>query len=505
MNEIEFLKHLESRSELNRYNKRKLKQVEKREQKREQKQQERNEKRSLKEEEKMGVKMIEKMREDYKNANIHEISWDDDDIKQMCTDEYLSLRKIDELKKKNIFKISQLQQMKSMMEEDKMIDRIASADTIGPEWAKCIYDIIDLYEFPRSEKEKENVNSIMEYPKDIPSNVIIIEDDVDNKVYTSNSDTANVQEKEEYEKEDGKIDIEKFSENLVDEPNLADILLDIVLDLAQQEKSVGIIEFNPVTSKTERIGGSNIIFNREVLLVEHIFLRNAFNKAVEKSKVRLVGEYERDKDKYFMVALESVENYIKLSWKNGVKFYYTRRDYTGNKLNYVQFDIEAVTNRMNRKLSFDNCRKAAMKLLPPGTKVTNFVSEPEKKNEAHTNIQEPAKKSKVIPVNIKPYKEEHKMANNNNTIRLNPLKSSEYIPGVYVAAFEVQVKNNSASVADKFNFDNIGTDNSGEFITKGQVLYVFEKAQFKQGHYVIPKELNRYDGDIKYHIQQFYS
>ena len=529
MNEIGFLKQLEQRSELNRYNKRKLQKAEKQEAK----MQEKINKRTIKKEEEedvMGVQMIERMCNDYNNANIHEIGWEDDDIKRLCADNYLTPRKSNELKKKNIFKISQMQQMKMSMGDD-LISRIASADTIGDEWAKAIYNVIDLYEFPKN----NNIASVEE-PKETAKTPVNVPEP---KVVEPK------EQKEEYEKKDGKIDIEKFADDLVEENDLADSLLNTVLDLASEEKSVGLIEFNPSNGKTERTGGSNIILNEKVLLVEHIFLKRAFDQKIKETKVRLIGEHERDTEKYFEIALKNLENYIKLSWKEGKKFYYTRKDYTGNRLNYIQFDINLVENRLNRLLKFNNCKKAALRLLPPSNITPNLVGT----NGAYTvinnhTVKKPAKVEAVIKDNIKipkgvsgefkknpkakidynesdivtnpttgknenkNIKEEIKMSTNNtnSSIKVLPKKCQEFIPGsgTFVAAFEV-VKE-SAPVKNKFEFDFTVAQNAKTSVSsKGYIFYIFEKDNPKKGRYSIPSDLQEHFEVIKFGVNEFFN
>jgi len=496
MNEIEFLKKLETKSELNDYNKRKLKKAIKKEQKIEK----RKDKKWQKEEMNMASSgtgcMIERcdqrIKEGKENGKITFIR--NDDIYQLYEDgELLSSLKVTELKKIGIIKISQLKEMRASIKTDKdrenTIKKISKAYGVGPKLSARIIDVVEYYAFPEN-------------------NVTAINDEVEkeNKIFT----TSQIKE-EPAVKEDGKIDIPKYVENLIEESDLADILLDTVLDLANKETHIGLIEFNPSNGKTERTGGSNIIFNTHTLLIENVFLKREFDKVINDLDVRLLGENEREKDKYFMIALKSIEDYIKISWKCNTKFYYTRKDYTGNRLNYIQFNIEKVENRMNRKLSFANCKKAASRLnsKDKANEITNkpavetkATAEVKNNTKIPIGISEDFSKLRTVSINyLTDKKEGTKM-----TIRLNPLKSSEYIPGMYVAAFEVLVKNGGTVIKDKFNFDNIGkAEGKEDYKKKGQVLYVFEKNLIKQGYYVIPKDLKDIESDIKYQIQQFYS
>lgn len=472
----------------------------------------------LKEEQDMAAKeMLARIRKEVQEETPHFI--ENDDIYQLFTDNFLTSLKITELKKVGIIKISQIKELEKTSHKT-AVDKLAKAKTIGKEIAEAIIDLVKLYEF--KDIETETIPST--------SDVIIINEKKD--VASVVKVEPVIEKKKEYEKENGTIDVEKFTDHLVEENDLANSLLNIVLDLCMTEKNIGMIR--AYEGKVQRIGGSNIIYNKKNLLVEPVYLKKEFDKYIEKHDLKLIGNNERETDQYFKIALKTLgKEYIKVSFKGNEEFYYTRKDYTGNRLNYIQFDIEKMENRMKRKLSFDTCKKItrimdteesptenliAMKNLN-GSAVYTIQKKPEKQTEdrkkvapantSNTSAIKVENKSEVKPVVRqeinKVTKEDVKMH-----IEVKPIKSHEFVPesGEYVSCFEVfEVTSSKQEVKNKFDFD-FTKPNSNTIETeksRGYAYYIFNKINPKKGRYSFQPELQQYFEQIKFKIQEFFN
>lgn len=568
MNEAKWLWTLDpsTRSKMNRKATRKMNKYKKQQEKMEQKLQEKMEK---KQQQQMELEEIENVTETETNNSQEEIVMagataargmidriykdieevvphyiENDDIYQFFTDGYLTSRKITELKKVNINTISQLQTMKTTMTEDMVLSKIAKADTVGPEIAKAIFDLIDLYEFKTSniasdviiiDEKKKDSKEVVINPTKAPVNAPKKEDSNMSKQNKPQMTTQSAIPKAQDDK-------------TVDASKLADVLLASVFNMCSIEKNVGVIKMNLEKGETERIGGSNIIFNSKVLLIENVYLKNQFDAKIKNMGLKLEGQ-ENNPKVYFLEALKSLgKEYIKVSYKDNQPFYYTQKKYACNRLNYVQFDIEKIENRMSRKLSFDASHKT-MKYINTdsnicdaivdstvredgtavyvvGKKVVNAEVEKTKvpKNIPHDSFKGTAVKVSLNNHQIKSMtksmadagtikatatekKEDIKMA---VSVRVNPIKSHEFVGGSneYVSCFEViEVTTTKQEPKNKFDFDftkptpkAIETEKS-----RGYVYYIFNANSPKKGRYSFAAELQPLYEQIKFQIQEYFS
>jgi hypothetical protein len=149
-------------------------------------------------------------------------------------------------------------------------------------------------------------------------------------------------EKDFPEKEDGTVDVEKVSNNILTKDELADIIINLAMDLIEESNSVEILNKNYESDKCK---DSRLFVSQKRIYVEKSYLEKEFNKKVK----NLYIDSGEPRNKYFEIALTSsmaVEK--KYSSKLGIDFLYTRKAFSPNKENYVEIDIINAENQVNR-------------------------------------------------------------------------------------------------------------------------------------------------------------
>lgn len=270
------------------------------------------------------INRIEKAVSDGKSYTINS-----DDIYQFYTDGFLTMNMIANLKHIRIEKISDIHNMVNSVGDQKTIEKLSKAKDIGARMSELIINLSYLYEFKNSSKEAKPVE-------------------------TKQQEEKKVEEAKPAETKRSTEDEKEKNDNA--DHAMGNAVIETIFELADNEKSIGRIEFDDVAGKPKRIGGSYIIKNGNLLLVEQYFLRNRLEK-----KITNMPTEEKQKKIYFNQLLSYIEDCIKVTSKEiegrMVKFFFGKKEYTENKLNYVQVFINKAEERICKKLTFSSCKK----------------------------------------------------------------------------------------------------------------------------------------------------
>ena len=149
-------------------------------------------------------------------------------------------------------------------------------------------------------------------------------------------------EKDFPEKEDGTVDVQKVSNNILTKDELADIIINLAMDLIEGSDTVESLNrsYYPHNCKNTKL-----FVSQKRIYIEKTYLESEFNKKVKNMYID-TGEA---RNKYFDIALSNSGAVAKkFSSKLGKDFLYTRKAFSPNKENYVEIDIIDAENQVNR-------------------------------------------------------------------------------------------------------------------------------------------------------------
>jgi hypothetical protein len=174
-------------------------------------------------------------------------------------------------------------------------------------------------------------------------------------------------EKDFPEKEDGTVDVQKVSNNILTKDELADIIINLAMDLIEGSDYVESLNKAYDSSNCKN---SRLFVSQKRMYIEKTYLESEFNKKVKNMYID-TGEA---RNKYFEIALSNSGAVAKkFSIKLGKDFLYTRKAFSPNKENYVEIDIIDAENQVNR--IFNN---------PYVVADYNYIPTPNDKNEMVT-------------------------------------------------------------------------------------------------------------------------
>ena len=325
-----------------------------------------------------------------------------------------------------------------------------------------VEDIMDLYEYGEGEDEKI-ILSIPRFGRKRYDKVICAVIDC----LAASEDKYIAPVKDFPEKEDGTVDIKAVSNNIVSKQDIADIIINTAMDLAEQND---VTSLNRVYDKANPVS-TTIFVSQKRIYIEKQLLEKEFNKRV-KNLYMDTGEARKN---FFDIALNSsTAVQKKFSSKLGKEFTYTRKSFSPNSENYVEIDIVDGENQVNR--IFNNPYEATdYNYIEQNTETTNnsgifIVSKPVKhpepiperkpvvvKEERKAPVVE-ERKNPVPVVEVEAPKMEAKPESDNSDIILIPVSFTA--SGSAERSFRFKLY----KIDDKYNFNlNDEKSYSGEY------------------------------------------
>lgn len=353
-------------------------------------------------------------------------------------------------KEKNMCKIAELEKYGLTRWETTQLEKRCGFNSVE--------EIMDLYEYSKGEDEKL-ILSIPRFGRKRYDKVICAVIDC----LASHEEDRYIEPKKDFpEKDDGTVDIKAVSNNIVSKQDIADIIINTAMDLAEQNE---VTSLNKAYDKANPVS-TTIFVSQKRIYIEKQLLEKEFNKRV-KNLYMDTGEARKN---FFDIALNSsTAVQKKFSSKLGKEFTYTRKSFSPNSENYVEIDIVDAENQVNR--IFDNPYEATdYNYIEQNTETNNsgifIVSKPLVKHPEPFPVERKSvpvvveeRKNQIPVVEVEAPKMEAKPESDNSDIILIPVSftSSKFADG---RCFRFKLY----KVDDKYDFDlNAEKAYSGEY------------------------------------------